>query len=163
FLRGPVVVDWQGLQDSNADLLREVLQRQGVGREQFEALCGEAVTGDLLPLARGLGCTVEDTVGVLLEASHLGVIRNLRLGRRGSAPGGGRSWEVRLSPVLLSGEGLDALVTSVVREHQRRRDEDYRDWQLMLTEYVGMKRGSPPSRRCLRRVLLAFLNTGEDV
>jgi superfamily II DNA helicase RecQ len=162
-LRGPVVVDWQGLQDSNADLLREVLQRQGVGREQFEALCGEAVAGDLLPLARGLGCTVEDTVGFLLEASHLGVVRNLRLGTRGSASGSERSWEVRLSPALLSGEGLDALITSVVGEHRRRRDEDYRDWELMLTEYVGIRKGGRPPRRCLRRVLLAFLDTGEDV
>jgi superfamily II DNA helicase RecQ len=162
-LRGPVVLDWQGLQDSNADLLREVLQRERIGREEFEALCGEAAAGDLLPLARKLRCTVGDTVGFLLEASYLGVIRGLRLGTRGAASGDERGWEVCLSPVLLSGEGLDALLTSVVREHQRRRDEDYRDWQLMLTEYVGMKKGSPPSRRCLRRVLLAFLNTGEDV
>ena len=161
-LRGPVQVNWQGLEDSNADLLREVLHREGIGREEFEALCNEAVTNDLLPLARRLRSTVEDTVGFLLEASHLRVLRSLRLGTRG-ASAKERSWEVCLSPVLLSGEGMDGLITSVVREHQHRRDEDYRDWELMLTEYVGLKKDGSQARRCLRRVLLAFLNTGEDV
>lgn len=161
-LRGPVLLDWHGLEDSNADLLREVLHREGIGREEFQTLCHEAVTNDLLPLARRLRYTVEDTVGFLLEASHLRVLRSLRLGTR-AASALERSWEVCLSPVLLSGEGLDDLITSVVREHHRRRDEDWRDWDLMLTEYVGIKTGGLPSRRCLRRVLLAFLNTGEDV
>jgi hypothetical protein len=161
-LGGPVLLDWYSLEDSNADLLREALDREGIGREELEALCNEAVTGDLLPLARRLRCTVEDTVGFLLEASHLRVLRNLRLGTR-AASANDRTWEVCLSPVLLSGEGLDAIITSVVREHQRRRDEDYRDWELMLTEYVGLGREGPPVRQCLRRVLLAFLNTGEDV
>jgi hypothetical protein len=161
-LRGPVGVDWRRLEGSNADLLREVLHREGVGREEFEALCGEAVTGDLLPLARRLRRTVEDTVSFLLEASHLRVLRHLRLGTR-AASARERSWEVCLSPVMLSGDGLDGVITSVVREHQRRRDEDYRDWELMLTEYVGLGPPGGPARRCLRRVLLAFLNTGEDI
>ncbi len=162
-LRNPVLLDWHWLEDSNADLLREALHRVRIGREEFEALCSEAVAADLLPLARRLRCTVEETVGFLLEASHLRVIRNLSLGRREGASGNGRSWEVCLSPALLSGDGIDALITSVVREHQRRRDEDYEDWELLLTEYVGIKKDGPLSRRCLRRVLLAFLNTGEDV
>ena len=80
-LRDPVTVDWDGLEDSNADLLRESLDRAGIGREEFEALCGEARASDLLPLARRLCCTVEDTVAFLLEASHLRVVGNLRLGR----------------------------------------------------------------------------------
>jgi len=161
-LRGPVLLDWHGLEDSNADLLCEVLHREAIGQGEFEALCAEAVTGDLLPLARRLRYTVEDTVGFLLEASHLRVIRNLRLGTR-AASARERSWKVCLSPVVLSGEGMDAIITSIVREHQRRRDEDCRDWELMLTEYVGIKTGGPPARQCLRRVLLAFLNAGEDV
>ena len=101
-------------------------------------------------------------MGFLLEASHLRVLRNLRLGTR-AASALEKSWEVCLSPVLLSGEGLDAIITEVVREHQRRRDEDYRDWELLLTEYVGLTWDGLSERRCLRRVLLAFLNTGEDV
>ncbi len=125
-------------------------------------MCGMAETDDLLPLAWRLGCTFEATVGFLMEASHLGVIHNLHLGTR-AATANERSWEVCLSPVLLSGEGLDEIITSVVQEHERRRDEDYRDWQLMLREYVGIQADGPPSQRCLRRVLLAFLNTGEDV
>ncbi len=161
-LRGPVGVDWHGLEDSNADLLRDALHREGIGREELEALCREALTGDLLPLARRLRYTVEDTVELLLEASHLGVLHNLRLGTR-AASANERSWEVCLSPVLLSGEGLNEIIASVVREHQRRRDEDYRDWALMLAEYVGLEADGPPARRCLRRVMLAFLDTGEDV
>src|SRR5262249_3182417 len=34
-LRGPVVLDWHGLQDSNADLLREVLHREAISRQEF--------------------------------------------------------------------------------------------------------------------------------
>jgi hypothetical protein len=64
---------------------------------------------------------------------------------------------------LLSGRELDELIASVVGEHQRRQDEDRRDWQLILREYVGIEAAGPPSRRCLRRVLLAFLGQGEDV
>src|SRR5262249_34937631 len=134
-----------------------------IGREEFEALCGEAVAGDLLPLARRLRLTVGDTAFFLREAAHLGVIGNLWLGARGAGAGTQKSWEVGLSPVLLSGEGVDALIASVVREHERRRDQDYRDWELMLTEYVGIRNDGRPARRCLRRVLLAFLDTGEDV
>jgi Helicase conserved C-terminal domain len=162
-LRQAVEVDWHGLEDSNADLLREVLDRAGLAQKEFEALCAEAVTGDLLPLARRLGCSVGDTVEFLLEASHLRVVRNLRLGTRGACSLDERNWEVCLSPVLLRDEGLDAVITSVVREHQRRRDEDCRDWDLMLTEYVGCRESGHFPRQCLRRVLLAFLNTGEDV
>ena len=161
-LHGSVGVDWEGLEDSNADLLREVLDRQRIGRQEFESLCREAEATDLLPLARRLRYSVEDTVAFLLEASHLRVIRNLRLGTWGAGLAG-KSWEVCLSPILLSDSGLDALITSVVSEHQRRRDEDCRDWELMLTEYVGIGKGGSAVRRCLRRVLLAFLHTGEDV
>ena len=117
--------------------------------------------GPVTPGAR-LRYTVEDTVGFLLEASHLRVLHHLRLGTR-SASANDRNWEVCLSPVLRSGAGIDAIITSVVREHQRRRDEDFRDWGLMLTEYVGVKTVGSPARRCLRRVLLAFLHSGEDV
>ena len=159
----PVRLDWHGLEDSNADLLREVLERAQLGRAEFESLCTGAVTGDLLPLARRMRFTLEETVGFLREAGHLRVVLDLSLGTRGAVVGQGRSWEVGLSPVLLRGEGMDALVTAVVCEHQRRRDEDYRDWALLLAEYVGIREGGPPARRCLRRVLLAFLDTGEDV
>jgi superfamily II DNA helicase RecQ len=161
-LRKPILVNWDGLEDSNAELLREALHRESIGRAEFEALCSAAVTGDLLPLARRLNCTVEDTVNFLREASHWGVVHHLSLGTRGASTRKERSWEVCLSPALLSGEGMDALITSVVREHQRRRDEDHHDWELMLTQYVGVKK-ELPSHRCLRRVLLAFLHTGEDV
>jgi len=62
--------------------------------------------------------------------------------------------------------GCVSILQLTAQVHQRRRDEDYRDWELLLTEYVGVKTGvprSPAPARCLRRVLLAFLNTGEDV
>jgi superfamily II DNA helicase RecQ len=162
-LQVPILVDWHGLEDSNADLLREVLSRESIDRREFEDLCNQAVTGDLLPLARRLRHSVEDTVSFLLEASHWQVIRDLRLGRRWGTSGYERNWEVCLSPSLLAGEGIDAVTTAVMWEHQRRRDEDYRDWELMMAEYVGLKRDASPAPRCLRRVLLAFLNTGEDV
>jgi superfamily II DNA helicase RecQ len=161
-LRRPIELDWHGLEDSNAELLREVLQRAKVRREELAALCAEAVTGDLLALARRLGCSVEDTVSFLLEASHLKVVRNLSLGSGLGASGNESCWEVGISPAMLNGDRMDALITAVVCEHQRRREEDYADWDLMLREYVGIEdRGT--ARRCLRRVLLAFLNTGEDV
>jgi superfamily II DNA helicase RecQ len=161
-LRQPIALNWQGLEDSNAELLRGVLHRAEIDQEEFEDLCRQAVTEDLLPLAQRLNCTVEDTGRILQEASHLRVIRNLRLGKR-AASRDEKSWEVCLSPALLSGKELDELIASVVREHQRRQDEDRRDWQLMLREYVGIETADPPSRRCLRRVLLAFLGQGEDV
>src|SRR5262249_37404361 len=104
-------------------------------------------------------------VRFLREASHLQVIHNLRLGTRGTDPRD-RSWEVGLSSVLLNGNGIDTAVAAVVAEHQRRSDEDYRDWHLLLREYVGIETDiprNPAPNRCLRRVLLAFLNTGEDV
>jgi superfamily II DNA helicase RecQ len=161
-LRQPIALNWQGLEDSNAELLRGVLHQAEIGQEEFEDLCGKAVTEDLLPLAQRLNCTVEDTGRILWEASHLRVIGNLRLGTRAASPNE-KSWEVCLSPALLSGKGLDELITSVVSAHQRRQDEDRGDWQLMLREYVGIEAAGPPSRRCLRRVLLAFLGQGEDI
>ncbi len=162
-LHAPPAVDWKGMNESNAELLREVLHREKIDLHEFEDLCKHAVTGDLLPLARRLRHTVEDTVSFLVEARHLGLIRDLRLGRRWAHSPYERSWEVCLAPLLLRGQGIDVLTTAVLREHQRRRDEDYRDWELMLTQYVGARRDAPPTRQCLRRVLLAFLNTGEDV
>ncbi len=161
-LRQPLSLDWQGLEDSNADLLREVLHRAEINQEEFENLCAQAVSEDLLPLAQRLRCTVEDTGRILREASHLGVIRDLRLGTR-AVSANEKSWEVCLSPVLLGGDGLDDLITAIVHEHQRRQDDDWRDWQLMLREYVGIGTDGPTSRQCLRRVLLAFLGQGEDV
>jgi hypothetical protein len=58
---------------------------------------------------------------------------------------------------------VDEIVTRVAGEHRRRREEDYRDWELLLREYVGVREDGTWAPKCLRRVLLAFLNTGEDV
>jgi hypothetical protein len=109
-----------------------------------------------------LNCNLEDTANFLREAAYLGVIHGLSLGMCGAA-GKAMAWEVGLSPVLLRGEPIDDFVGAVVQEHRRRREEDYQDWELLLTEYVGLTRNAPAGPRCLRRVLLAFLNTGEDV
>ncbi len=162
-LKRPILLDWDGLEDSNADLLRGVLQRASIGREEFEVLCKEAVASDLLPLARRLGCSVEDTVGFLWEASHLQVIRQFSPGTAWACSPNEKSWEVCLSPALLKGAGMDALIVSVVQEHQGRFAQDQRDWELLLREYLGVQKDASLSRQCLRRVFLAFLNTGEDV
>jgi len=162
-LKKPIRLDWRRLEDSNADLLREVLHQQSIDRQEFEALCSQAVTDDLLPLARRLGYTVEDTVGFLLEASHLQVIEQLSLGTAKAQSRDEKSWEVCLSPALLRGEGIDTLIAAVVQAHQRRRADDIRDWELVLREYLGVEQTAPSQPRCLRQVLLAFLGTGEDV
>jgi hypothetical protein len=163
-LRNRVRLDWRGLEDSNAALVREVRGRAAISREEFEALCARAVDSDLLPLARRLRSGLEDTAGFLREAASLGVIGNLSLESRGFLTGApGKAWEACLSPGLVRGESVDELVARVVAEHEHRRQEDLRDWELLLGEYVGIREDGTHSPKCLRRVLLAFLNTGEDV
>jgi hypothetical protein len=183
----PLRVDWKKLEDTNADHLRGILDRAHLSEEEFRALCDPRRTADLLPLAVRLDCSLEETVQFLRDASQLGVIKDLSLGTRSwvrhepdddewleyagawdySRESGEklprhlwnrpRAWEVCLSPVLLmGGADLHDALQEVGVEHGERRCKDEQDFEHMLAEYVT-------GRQCLRKVLLAFLNTGEDI
>jgi hypothetical protein len=144
----------------------------------------------LIPLADRLHLTIEETAQFLRYARSLGVVEGLALttrswvpvepespewlhhagawryrGRKGeplerrfprqhwSAP---VAWEVGLA-VPLDDEALLGRIASVVcATHTGRREEDRHDFNLLVNEYVK-------GTRCLRKVLLAFLRTGEDV
>jgi hypothetical protein len=186
-LREPIKIDWAALKDTNAIHLREILDRSGIQMEEFSQFCSEATRSDLLPLAGRLGISIEETLQFLRDASNLGVIQGLYLTTRSwcnpepwqeewleyaGAWGYARSstdpfpndfwnrlraWEVCLSSALLTGgERLQQILGEVAVEHADRRHKDEQDFNLILTEYVAR-------RQCLRKVLLAFLNTGEDV
>jgi RecQ family ATP-dependent DNA helicase len=191
-LRTPPRLNWRAIEDTNDQFLNGALTRASLGGDgaDLERLLHTAVTQDLIPLAERLGLTVAETVQLLRYAWSLEVIDRLTfttrswcgvdpdgsewlehagawryLGKKGapldqrfprrfwSAP---VTWEVGLAAPLDDEALVERVMSIVSASHAGRREEDQHDFSLLVNEYIN-------GTRCLRKVLLAFLRTGEDV
>lgn len=69
------------------------------------------------------------------------------------------AWEVAPGPGLAYGD-WPAYLDEFMRLHDERRQNEWSNFEYLLTQYIGIGQGKP---RCLRAVLLGYLKTGEVV
>lgn len=75
-------------------------------------------------------------------------------------------WEVKLGKVFENEELMKESIDKFMKIHNERKQNDWRSYQRLINDYVGINQNglAPASeRKCLRAVLLGYLQTGEVI
>lgn len=76
-------------------------------------------------------------------------------------------WEVQLGPLALDDARFPKFVDAFMAQHDERKQNDWESYQYLLTDYIGVSAdgtaGGPTQARCLRAVLLGYMQTDEVV
>lgn len=75
-------------------------------------------------------------------------------------------WEVKPGEVFENEELLRESIDKFMKIHNERKENDWRSYRRLINDYVGINRNglAPASeRKCLRAVLLGYLQTGEVI
>lgn len=75
-------------------------------------------------------------------------------------------WEVELGKVFENEDLLNESIDKFMKIHNERKENDWRSYRRLINDYVGINQNglAPASeRKCLRAVLLGYLQTGEVI
>ncbi len=169
-VKGGFVINQQALTNTNWEW-QYVHQSLSFSGDELGALF-DSMEGSLIPIAQELKMSLNDLGFFLGEARDLDILNELHLfGSPDQDPiyapnqTSGIVWEVIIEERLArSPATLRDLVQLVAAAMQKRRQNDEDNYNYFLREYVGASNDSASRRRrCLREVLLGFLDTGDTV
>jgi superfamily II DNA helicase RecQ len=126
---------------------------------------------NLQPVASRLGLTLHETYSLLsdirLFQGKIGNDERWQPALLDFKPKKLDRWEVQLGPLALDDARFPKFVDAFMAQHDERKQNDWESYQYLLTDYIGVSAdgtaGGPAQARCLRAVLLGYMQTDEVV